>query len=114
MVPRWIADPPAGFGMESTNKSVTPPLLASPGDTIEVTNRRAYVVLRAWMIHRALQAPSFLAARSSRRRLFQMERETLMHELQQFELNGSTGNPQADAMIKGWLPDVMQHDIAID
>lgn len=97
---RWCK--PGLLGVSNRSKTIVP---AHYGD--ERNNPvRSFLVLRAWMLHRA-HVDGFCDKRASRRKVFAEETERLRADIAKTGNAVGTGNLAADKQIKLWAPQVL-------
>jgi len=95
--PKWACEEYMGKEQQSKHVGV-----ASYG-SIE----RTYIVLRAWMLHRAR---NFCEGTAARKAWFRTELLKLATEISTLAVpGGGTGSPAANAQILEWVPEIRDH-----
>ena len=100
----WSYDPPGGMGLVGRSKTLTP---AHYGESRE-DPVRSFLMLRAWMLWRVKQ-DGWVDWDRGRQRHFAEEAIVLERKIAALEPrpNGKLlGNAKADALLKGWVPDI--------
>ncbi len=101
IVPRWATTSEMG----ATSMSRT--AVIKHYDEDETRPTRTFLVLRAWMIHRA-QLHSWSRAKPSRQLWLDRECACLRTDIEDLSVDGGgTGSVQADALIRQWAPSVL-------
>ena len=102
VAPKWCTL--EHLGASSMSKAVLPANFDEP----RASPVRSFLVLRAWMLFKA-RTNEFRDRRSSRRRLFAGETRDLRQRIVALSSSAapSTGHPAADALIRGWAPEVL-------
>jgi hypothetical protein len=101
IVPRWATASEMGISQMSRT------VVISHFDSDVAEPVRSYMVLRAWMIHRAQQR-GWCDAKSCRKRWFQSEVEQLRKDVVNLAVEGGgTGSVLADELIHQWVPSLL-------